>query len=61
MTVKYFIVLKLQLEDNLNEKYDQNLPNQNKKKEEIVFSYSTKVILLKKLLSLELMTAHTLW
>lgn len=61
MTVKYFIVLKLQLEDNLNEKYDQNLPNQNKKKEEIVFSYSTKVILLRKLLSLELMTAHTLW
>lgn len=61
MTVKYFIVLKIQLEDNLNEKYDQNLPNQNKKKEEIVFSYSTKVILLRKLLSLELMTAHTLW
>lgn len=61
MTVKYFIVLKLQLEDNLNEKYDQNLPNQNKKEEEIVFSYSTKVILLRKLLSLELMTAHTLW
>lgn len=41
---------------------NKNLPNQKKKKKyEIVFSYSAKVIWLRKLLSLELMTAHTLW
>ena len=40
---------------------NKNLPNQKKKKYEIVFSYSAKVIWLRKLLSLELMTAHTLW